>query len=424
MSKYERKAQSQRKHGPLSNSGASKAPAPLPNSRPDWKGPGYTRKQVSRTLPSSRPSPSTIQKQLLPFELQQLVLTVFRDTFPASNDFQTLKSMLREIKDASLEKALEKASGNEEYMWAYAVRWSPSRALGYANLLAWICGERGEEDWVRHLAGGVEESSTSPAKVVCFGGGAAEIMAFAALLRYVRPEASGRPNLPTPDEPQEILDALNFPPISEAIPTSTGILDLRLVDNLDWSSVISKLDTGLRTPPVLSNYASTIARAKNVSLLSSHVLNPTFTQANLFDSSVGDLCTMIGSSPALLTLLFTLNELYTASIPKTTAFLLKLTMAAPKHSLLLVVDTPGAYSETAMVQDGERVDEPKRFPMHWLMDHVLVGKTVVEGDEIGKKRMWEKVVDEDERLHRLVEGLNYPVSLENMRMQVHLFKRL
>jgi 25S rRNA (uracil2843-N3)-methyltransferase len=82
-------------------------------------------------------------------------------------------------------------------MEAYAVRWSPSRALCYAAVLAELCEEFGEETCIQVLlkrepinADRSSESSWNvarPAQAVCFGGGAAEIMAFGALLRYLHP---------------------------------------------------------------------------------------------------------------------------------------------------------------------------------------------------------------------------------------------
>lgn len=432
MSKYERKAQSQRKHGPLSDSGASKAPVAPPNRRPGWKGPSYVKKQVSRQQTSSSAVTTTIQEQLLPVELQQLVLNIFRDTFPACNDFDTLKPMLQEIKDALFQRDFERAFGKEEYLEGYAVRWSPSRTLGYANLLAWLCGEKEREaEWVERLVSGggdSQQTAKDPARVVCFGGGAAEIMAFAGLLRHLRPDATGKPDPAPTNGPETVTEEFSSLSVSGSTTApAPALLDLQLVDIADWSSVILKLHDGLTTAPALSKYASAAARASNASFLLPQALKSTFTQANVLESTTEDLRSMIGPNPALLTLLFTLNELYQASIAKTTGFLMKLTTAAPKDSLLLVVDSPGSYSEiTAGDAKGEEEGKDKRtFPMHWLMDRALVPKiTKKDDEETETKAMWEKVVDEESRWYRLEEDLKYPISLENMRFQVHLFRRL
>jgi 25S rRNA (uracil2843-N3)-methyltransferase len=107
MSKYVRQEKSQRKH-PVASSASSLIKAPVvpaaPKERPGWKGPGFTKKapkQPSRPAPSSSTlTTSNIQEQLLPIELQQLLLNIFRTTFPACRDYEGLKPILKEIKDA------------------------------------------------------------------------------------------------------------------------------------------------------------------------------------------------------------------------------------------------------------------------------------------------------------------------------------
>jgi hypothetical protein len=51
---------------------------------------------------------------------------------------------------------------------------------------------------------------------------------------------------------------------------------------------------------------------------------------------------------SLVTIMFTLNELFTSSISKTTALLLSLTDAMEPCSFLLVVNRPGSYSEVSI----------------------------------------------------------------------------
>lgn len=433
MSKYERKAQSERKHGPLSISGASKAPISPPIHRPGWKGPGYVKKRPSRQTTSSAPSP-TVQEQNLPSNLQQLILDIFRDTFPASQDFETLKPSLREINDALIQNDFDTAFGSQVYREIYAVRWSPSRTLAFANVLAWICNENGGEECVERLLHGamdqgVERSAVGAAKVVCFGGGAAEVMAFGALLRHFYSEAAaGKPDQQRAHCLEPASEPLSDPAISHSQSTrKTALLDLHLVDAADWSSVASSLQAGLITPPTLSRYASATARASNAALLSTGTLNLTFSQTDVLNLSIEDLRNTTGPDPIMLNLLLTLNDLYTTSIPKTTSFLRKLTVAAPKGSLLLVVDKPGASVEfqiPSKEEERQADEEKKSYQMSWLMDRVLLETTKRTEEEPDVKSMWEKVVDERNRHHRLEEKLRYPGSLENLKFQVHLYRRL
>lgn len=427
MGKYDRKEKSQPKHGKPPSSGASKAPARITPGVPGWKGPGYIHRKKKPQQPSAGSgSAATAEpprlEHVLPIELEQLMINVFRTTFPASNDFEALKPTLQEIKDALFRRDFDMAFGRADFLEAYAIRWSPSRALGYAQLMAWICEERADDACIQRLVG--DEDENKPAKVVCFGGCSAEIMAFSGLLRHLRPsEAAGRPNLPADDVSKD-LEALS---ISEA-ESSPTLLDLHLIDTADWSSVLEKLRATLETPPTLSKYASAAARATNASFLSPGAVRHTFTRTDVLSCSTEDLRAAIGPDPALLTLLFTLNELYTASMPRTTSFLLRLTEATPKGSLLLVVDSPGSYSETA-IGNAKEGEEKKKYPMSWLMDYALVPKPKKktaedEGGEGEASCAWEKVIAEDSVWYRLEEDLEYPVSLENMRFQVHVFKRV
>lgn len=425
MGKYDRKAKSQPKHGKPSDSGASKAPPPLTRGYPGWNGPTYLHKKKKKPQQPSAASGSAEPPRLdhvLPVELEQLMINVFRTTFPACNDFEALKPTLQEIKDALFRRDFDEAFGRAEFLEAYAIRWSPSRALGYAQLMAWVCDERADDACIQRLLGGDDEQR--PARVVCFGGGAAEIMAFSGFLRHLRPlDAAGSPELPSEDVSKDLQSLA----ISES-GSSPALLDLHLMDTADWSSVLSKLHKCLETPPTLSKYASTAARATNASFLSPGTVKHTFTRGDVLSCSTEDLRAAIGPDPALLTLLFTLNELYTASMPQTTSFLLRVTEAAPEGSLLLVVDSPGSYSEAA-VGSAKEGEEKKKYPMSWLMDYALLPKPkkkAVDG-EVGEEEptcAWEKVISEDSVWYRLEEDLDYPVSLENMRFQIHVFKRV
>jgi 25S rRNA (uracil2843-N3)-methyltransferase len=112
-------------------------------------------------------------------------------------------------------------------------------------------------------------------------------------------------------------------------------------------------------------------------------------------------------------MMFTLNELFTSGgIGKTTRLLLDLTSSVPIGSLLLVVDSPGSYSETTLGK------EAKRYPMQWLLDRIMLG---TQKDPVGGRK-WKKLESEDSVWCRLSEKLEYPIRLENMRYQLHLYK--
>ena len=438
MSKYVRQEKSQRKH-PITPSSTSPLKGPVvptaPKERPGWKGPGFTKKKALKQPPrpsqpsSSIPTAENIQQNHLPIELQQLLLSIFRSTFPTCQDYEGLKPTLQQIKNAVSERDFERAFGRLDWLEAYAVRWSPSRALCYATVLAEICRDFKEEWWVNRLLGddsiGIRESSNHPEstlhplKAVCYGGGAAEIMAFGAILRHILPFSAAKPTIA--DIPSKaVSESMSSVLLSEtSLPAS--IFDLHLVDAANWNPIIASLQTGLTTPPLLSKYASVSAKANNASFLLPDVLKPHFHQSNIIEASQGELESMIGAEPVLLTLFFTLGDLCATSVAKSTAFLLKLTLVAPKDTLLLIIDSPESSSVVTVEKD-EEGNERKRYPMHYLLDMVLMENHLPRA--VDDKPVWEKLIGDQSRYFRLEEGLKFPMSLENMRFQVYLFKKL
>ncbi|KAL5396830.1 hypothetical protein PMIN06_004086 [Paraphaeosphaeria minitans] len=399
MGQFDRKAQSQPKHGKPSDSGASRAPPPPPKSRPLERGPGFQQKAPPKKSQPPKNGFPNLQPSILPIELQQLILDIFRATFPFE-DFADLKPLLGQINEALVKRDFDEAFRKEEFREGYAIRWSPTRALVFANVFAQICDEHGDSPWMERSLGG---DGNAPAKALCFGGGAAEVMAMAGVMRYRRADAAGRPDagLLSPSPPPYI--------------------DLHLLDAADWSGVVSKLTTGLETPPELSKYASAAARARNASFLSPRALKATCTQTHVLGLAQEELQSLFAPDVTLVTLLFTLNDLYTTSIRRTTSFLRKLTAVVPTGCLLLVVDAHGASSTADGIENGQ--EEP--YPMSWLLDKVMLPTQVKVEDELVPKREWEKLMGNTNRLFKFPEkGLSYPAGLENLKLQVHLFKRV
>ena len=192
-------------------------------------------------------------------------------------------------------------------------------------------------------------------------------------------------------------------------------VDSTFVDIAAWGSVVSDLFRASKTPPELSKYASAAARESNTALLEREPYKIEFRQSDALaieDEECHELC----SKADMVTLMFTLNELYTTSIPKTQRLLARLTAELQSGSYLLVVDSPGSYSAVS-VNGAE-----KKYPMQWLLDYTLIGTGQKRKDDDRPK--WQKLVSDDSRWFRLPQGLQYPIELENMRYQIHLYKRL
>ncbi|KAL0263553.1 hypothetical protein SLS55_002534 [Diplodia seriata] len=352
-----------------------------------------TANPPKRSDAPQRPAGTEVSAKI-PLELQQLLLNVFRNAFP-SRFGSDLKPLLQEVKQHLYNRDFLTAFGKAEYLEAYAVRWSPSRALGYLQIF---------NDLEQHFPAIEEPGSRdpgSPWRVVCLGGGAgAEIVGLAGLLRQLT-----RKETPSESTQDTAMSAPTQP-----------LFEISVIDIANWTPVVTSLQSAITTAPTLSQYASTAAKESNAELLSPHLFKTTSLQQDVLTMPAEDLSAQLHNAD-LITLMFTLNELYSSSLAKTQAFLMRLTSILQHGSLLLVVDSPGSYS-TFTLNGAE-----KQYPMHWLLDHTLlsVPKDARSNKEAPK---WEKVHSDESRWFRLPDGLKYPIDLENMRYQIHLYRRL
>ncbi|KAK0899325.1 hypothetical protein LTR02_009725 [Friedmanniomyces endolithicus] len=317
----------------------------------------------------------------VPLELQQKCLNIFRDALRPSVEDVTV---LQEIKGCLFDRDFATAFGKEEYLRVYASRWSPSRALGYLQVLNDVQEYAlPNEDLERP-----QLSTQVPLEVVCLGGGAgAEV---AALAGWWSVMSKSTPEL---------------------------LLRARFVDIAAWHTTVEALHKHCVTAPKLSQYASANAREANVPLLSEKTFSCKFQQQDVLQWPEDAMQSVISPTTKLVTLFFTLNELYSTSVPKAQHLLSQLTAAMSANSLLLVVDSPGTYS-TVSFRGGE-----KRYPMLWLLDHTLLTDTARKAGDASTFR-WEKVMSDESKWFRLPPGLEYPIELENMRYQIHLYRRL
>ncbi|KAH7149658.1 hypothetical protein B0J13DRAFT_311828 [Dactylonectria estremocensis] len=346
------------------------------------------------------PSPSPSTSLQTPVE-QQRLLNIFADAFGDVLSSDRFPALLQELKQALFNRDFAAAFGREDYLEAYAARWSPTRALGYAAVFLSIRrhlneivefedgGQASEAVDAAASTSGEEvkeiKETASPLvaagkggrlRMVCIGGCAAEHVAFSSYIQSQ--DLAGR---------------------------------LTLVDSGPWSSVSDLLEAKITSPPPLSKYASAAAKASNqTALLRADQVILSFAQDDILALEDPALAALLGDKPVVLTLMFTLNELYTrGGIAKTTVLLKTVGQVLAGGSLLLVVDSPGSYSEAAVGK------EKKKYPMQWLLDH-----TLLETASPGYK--WDKVESQESSWFRLPEDLHYPIQLENMRYQLHLYR--
>ncbi|KAL2879507.1 hypothetical protein SGCOL_005115 [Colletotrichum sp. CLE4] len=423
--------------------------------------PAKQQKAKPKAQPESSPSSSAAaadntSADILPLTHQQRLLSSFASAFQPVLASPAFATILQEVKAALYARDFDAAftSAKAESLDAYAARWSPTRSLAYAVVLLGIAEHlEGLEVQVKKAE---DEAGAQPVAEVAEGLGKLIVEdktgdAPRDVNSYSSTDDQDAVS-PTPAPPAAEDDAVTPPPTSEPSETTTtpkttqikkeikilsiggGAAELAalaaylsqqppylkgtitLLDAAPWSPVVSKLHAALTVPPPVSRYANE-AQATAAALVEPAArLSSSFAQLDALAMTREELSRTLGLvDPVLVTLLFTLNELYTAAgIGKTTAFLLNLTATVPLGSLLLVVDSPGSYSEAAVGK------ESKKYPMQWLMDHTLVNKP--EKDSVFPGCRWEKVESNDSVWFRLADSLNYPISLENMRYQMHLYR--
>jgi 25S rRNA (uracil2843-N3)-methyltransferase len=228
----------------------------------------------------------------------------------------------------------------------YVARWVPSRALAYRALFL-------ELEQVRDLLhdGG---------SVLCVGGGAgSELVALYAAKHEL---ATDQQRSPDP-------------------------LDVVCMDLADWSTVFRSL----------SDHVAGVWPSQ---------MSTGFLQADAL--SIDSLSTLNLSSFDLVTIMFTLAELFTSSRPRTLAFLNRLTHNCKPGTNLLIVDSASSYSDLAVGNSGNK------YSTSMVVDHFLVGSS-----------SWTKEGGEDSRWYRLVQGLekHYPLQLEDARFFWRLYRR-
>ncbi|KAI8946500.1 hypothetical protein F4801DRAFT_583353 [Xylaria longipes] len=496
-----------------------KQPAPTKPSKGGASKP--TKSSSSRAPKPAQPTATENCESEEERKRQQTLLNIFGNTFRDVLEADDFAAQLQEVKGALFNRDFEGAFAHESALDVYAARWSPTRALCYARVLheldshlKSLVGDtsparvdrshnsleaeasaqeaRDEHESIHddHDESAVREDSrntgseereastlaseqgdttteaskTQPLKILAIGGAAAEIVAFAD---YISRQANPSPS-----------------PSSTTTPLQG---DLTLLDIGPWDTVISRLQTALTSTPPISRYASAAAKAANAALVSSSRFRSSFVQKDILSLPQEDLSPLIpliplipaddkNNTPILITLLFTLNELYTAGgIKRTTAFLRLLSSASTglaPGSLLLVVDSPGSYSEAAVGGGGGGGGgvKKKRYPMQWLLEHTLIPppsrrkkagaeerppadegdqqkpteeekkeeekkeeekkeeekkeeeKKEEEGEEEKDGIRWEKIESRDSVWFRVADGLRYPIPLENMRYQMHLYR--
>ncbi|KAJ9411619.1 hypothetical protein DTO045G8_526 [Paecilomyces variotii] len=412
----------------------------------------------------------------IPISLQQLLLNIFkagllRSSYGSGDAGQErekekeeeldMKTLIQTIKSHLYNRDFDSAftDANEELLRAYALRWSASRALGYAGIFRGVVGS-GILEFKKKRRDG---------HVLCIGGGAgAEIVALACVWRDLMDEEERgkleRQGNETEtetekdggeggggggdDDAQSISSAVGEMTLTKEDPdrslqdkvasTSIPNISITAVDIADWSSVVNRLSSTIRSSDIPSSktHPAPLLPPQDDSHGGRRLFSISFQKSDILTLSDAELRSILhkdNSTTILVTLMFTLNELFSVSMAKTTAFLLRITDLLEPGTVLLVVDSPGSYSTVTLGKskssttkpESESSSEPdkpqqRNYPMKFLLDHTLLSVAA------GK---WDKVLSQDSRwFRRDAAKLRYAVGegagLEDMRFQIHVYKRL
>ncbi|CAG8908137.1 unnamed protein product [Penicillium egyptiacum] len=385
----------------------------------------------------------------IPLTLQQLLLDVFKtallgnpvaesesasqdtnptESQPGENKDEPLdiKSLIQTIKGLLYQRDFDSAfaEAGEDLLRAYALRWSASRSLGYAGLLKGVLTWMKEEE---DNSRGRARSKNCCTRVVSIGGGAgAEIAALAAAWRDMGSQTQSLEERVASVSLEDTESQNENKTEVEDQGVSAPSLSVMAVDIGNWSDVVDRLSRTITSsdvpfsqttkyrPPLLSEKVA--SETFSVSFRREDVL--TLPEEDLKEIFLGP-----SSSPftsVLVPIMFTLNELFSTSMPKTTGFLLKMTEILPAGAVLLVVDSPGSYSTLKLGKGPDGEPQERNYPMKFLLDHTLL--SVAKGK-------WECVYTQDSRWWRRdAVRLRYDVGegagLEDMRFQMHVYRRL
>lgn len=427
-----------------------RSPGPTVKAAKPKQAPPANKQHANRKIEVQKPEPEPIEDEssgpqlvsIIPRSLQQLLLDVFKTALlgepdreePANPDGEShsgenkdreepldIKSLIQTIKGMLYQRDFDSAftEANEDLLRAYALRWSSSRSLGYAGILKGVLSWMGEEE--ENTRGRTRPTNPST-RVVSIGGGAgAEIVALAAVQRDLSDETQ---SLEQRVAEVSLEDTEGTNPEEET--TNAPGFSVMAVDIGNWSSVVDRLSRTIFSANVPFP-STTKHRSPLLSEATRESFSVGFCRADVLNVTEEELKVLLlgASSPSpftsvLVPIMFTLNELFSTSMPKTTAFMLRMTEILPVGAVLLVVDSPGSYSTLKLGKGPDGEPQERNYPMKFLLDHTLL--TVAKGK-------WERVYTEESRWWRRdAARLRYEVGegagLEDMRFQMHVYRRL
>ncbi|CAI4045928.1 hypothetical protein SKDZ_12G1150 [Saccharomyces kudriavzevii ZP591] len=309
----------------------------------------------------------------------QEIIDLFKITFleqlypkDQDDDKSPLSDQIQMVKSDLYNRNYSAAFNNDLKRIAYCCRWSPSRAAGYASVFAHF------PELLKIIRCEIEGNDSS---VLCIGGGAgSELIALASIFTLSR------------DFSSKFASASKM---KNAENKESGKLNIQLVDIADWSAIVEKLTTTIKSKWL---YDGKEAESFKVDYVHKDCLQMSEPQ---------DLKMYQGLD--LITLLFTTNELFTQKKVESIKFLQRLNENCSPGCHLLILESAGSYSHISI--------NNKKFPIQFLIDTVLVGNK----KDKGTTGSWSLVSESDSIWYRMDPKLDYSIPLENMRFFYRLY---
>ena len=325
-------------------------------------------------LPEAKVLPPTQSAPLRPITTPEVTLLAFFKSQCEILRSLELNSILSAVKGHLFNKEYAEAfGGKEEYRRAYLARYGPSRALVYRKIFR-------ESDPIRTVLSGGKEGEVR--NVVCLGGGAgSEVVALASLMsRFIGAE-----------EEKE----------------GGAKVAVTAVDNCDWGAIIAELESGMLKAFEGLSATPTTSQRFSVDFVQTDVLTSYLTPTAI---PIIDYATA-----SLITILFTISELFLQSRPSTISLLNHITAATTPGTLLLVVES-ASLAEIAIGTSG------RTYPLGTLLDHTLCADRGLKGGDA----KWRCIEEEESVWYRMPEDAqeHYPLKLENTRVMMRMYKRV
>ncbi|KAM0790883.1 hypothetical protein ACM66B_004722 [Microbotryomycetes sp. NB124-2] len=286
---------------------------------------------------------------------------------------------LQQLKGALFDKDYERAFGGEtdDLRMIYSTRWVPARAVIYRRIF-----QENSRAIMTAIKGKAKQSDddddddpNSSTRVVMVGGGAgSEVVAFTSW----------------------IVEKL----VNEGLVVPR--LDIVPIDTADWTTVLKAQQAQL------SELHPQLDSQVKVTFLKDDILNLTTSTDKLIN----------WSSTRLVTILFTISELFLQSRSKTFQLLSHISKQTLQGTLLLIVES----ASLALIPVGS---SGRNYPVGMLLDGVL---TLDKGKQSHERAQWECLQSEDAKWYRLptTEAAQvYPgQQLENTRVVLRLYRKL